>query len=1251
MNQPTLSEIRILVVDDNPEVLHSTARLLGKTGYTVMQATGGEEALAAVRQQRPDLLLMARDMPDTDGVEVCRQIKHDPALAAVFVIIVSEVSAASDEQAEGLEAGADGYIARPIANRELLARLAAYVRIFRLGCSLRVQAAELQASNASLEQARLAALELMKEAEVARERLETANQVLQHEIAERRQTEKIQAFLARTSSAPPDEPFFSALARFLAENLAMDVICVDRLEGDGLTARTEALWCDGGFEENVTYALKDTPCGNVVGKQVCCFPSGVCQHFPLDQVLQDLRAESYVGVTLFDHAGQPIGLIAVISRKPLDNRAVVEATLKLVAVRAAGEMERLRAEESLRETKDHLENLFNYANAPIVVWDAAGHITRFNHAIEELTGLPAADVLGHGLEFLLTDDQRARAMAIIDRASAGERFELVELAIRHLSGSQRTVLWNSAPIYDATGTTQVATIAQGQDITMHKQAEEALRESRAKLEAALASTTDAVFISDACGRLIEFNEAFAVFHRFNNKSECLKDLAEYPAIIDVFMADGELAPLEMWVVPRALRGETGTNVEYRLCRKDTGETWVGSYSFGPIRDASGSVVGSVVVGRDITERKRVENKARQSHDLLANLTRLVPGVVYQYQLFPDGRSAFPYSSHGMNDIYEVTPEEVREDATPVFGRLHPDDYDHVSDLIQESARTLRTFCCEFRVILPRQGLRWRWCQAQPERMEDGSTLWHGIISDITDRREAEKEQKVLRAAVEQSANTIMITDRSGIIEYVNAAFRKSTGYTTAETIGQTPRMLNSGAQDAEFYRLLWAAILRGEIWYGEFHNRRKDGSLYWESATISPVHDEKGEILHFIAIKEDITERKEMLAKLSEALNLAEAGNQAKSEFLAMMSHELRTPLNGVLGFAELLSYTPLNDEQKSYTETIQSSGNHLLSIVDDILDLSSIEKGTLIVQDEMLDIANLVKSSGQAIEKTAMLKGLSFRSVIDPAAPAQIRGDDLRIRQILINLLGNAVKFTSTGSVCLHVATAAESDGSVLIFSVEDTGIGISPETMRVLFQPFTQGDMKLNRTHGGTGLGLAISQRLAAAMGGKITVDSTPGKGSTFRFLLPLGKPAPSAPDAIPSNRRVQDPGNSARENGRSHTGELVLVVEDDSNNRTLAGNMLRSLGYQVEYAADGLDAVDAFSPGKYSAILMDVQMPLMNGLEATEKIRHLESGSHVRIIALTADVMPGNRERFLASGMDDFLSKPFKRDDLAGVLARTT
>ncbi|MFZ4776958.1 MAG: PocR ligand-binding domain-containing protein [Terrimicrobiaceae bacterium] len=499
----------------------------------------------------------------------------------------------------------------------------------------------------------------------------------------------------------------------------------------------------------------------------------------------------------------------------------------------------------------------------------------------------------------------------------------------------------------------------------------------------------------------------------------------------------------------------------------------------------------------------------------------------------------------------------------------------------------------------------------------------------------------------------------GTTHYWNDASEVLYGYPAKEAIGRNlldliiPPEMHEGVREA----IAWMARTLQPIPASELTLLRKDGShiTVFSSHAIVMGHGHRPELF---CIDIDLTDRKraeETLRELNRNLEeatvraekltgKAEAAVRAKSEFLAVVSHELRTPLNGVLGFAELLAETPLDDEQHRFVRTILDSGNHLLEVVNDILDFSSMEKGLMVIDKAPILIEDLVKSSCHPIRKAALDKGLEFHCLTSPDVPAQISGDARRIRQILINLLGNAVKFTSTGSVILRLTTVAEGGSRVVDFSVEDTGPGIPPTKLELLFKPFTQAESTLSRPFEGAGLGLAISKRLAEAMGGSISVLSTPGRGSRFTFRLP--DVATEGPAALPA-----EPAGSP---DLSPLGGLVLVVEDDSVSSLLLGKILSVAGCRAEFAGNGLEAVRTFAPGKFSAILMDMQMPVMDGIEATKKIRKIEADENcgrVPILALTANVMPGDRDRCLAVGMDDFLSKPFKSEQLCAKLVELT
>lgn len=896
--------------------------------------------------------------------------------------------------------------------------------------------------------------------------------------------------------------------------------------------------------------------------------------------------------------------------------------------------------ESFFRTTDFTGHLLENIEAGVIACDQQGRLVLFNRIAREWQGMDPCDIpQSEWADYYgLFESDGVTPMSVetvpLLRAFHGETIKDVELVIAAKNQSPRKVLCSGSRILDDEGRMLGAVVVMN-DITARKQTEERLRQEEEKFRTIADFTSDWETWFGVDGRVLWVNPAMERMTGYT--------ISEFMTMLDPIGAMVAEEDRERVTIAfqKALRGGSAEKFEFRYLHKNGSIFWLEA-SWQPVFDKQGKPLGVRSSGRDITDRKKIENELRESRDMLIGLTNQVPGVVYQYRLYPDGRSCFPFASEGMSAIYEVTPEEVREDATPAFGRLHPLDHDNVSNLIKESAATLQRFHCEFRVVLPRQGFRWRLSDAMPRRLEDGSTLWYGIITDITDRKHAEDELQNLRTAVDQSANTVVITDPSGRIEYANPAFEKSTGYTMEEVIGHNPRVLKSGEQDAVFYHRLWASISSGEIWRGQFHNRRKDGTLYWESATISPVLNALGEVMHYIAIKEDITERKALEANLLEALERAKAANQAKSDFLAVMSHELRTPLNGVLGFAELLSDTPLNEEQQDYARTIRSSGNHLLDVVNDILDFSSLEKGRMILEAARVSVLDLVESSIVSIQKPATDKGLEFLWTIDPAAPSQIVGDERRIRQILINLLGNAVKFTSKGSVSLRVAMSTGTETATLDFSVEDTGPGLSEEMLGLIFRPFTQADTTLHRQFEGTGLGLAISQRLAKGMGGQISVVSDPGRGSRFTLHLPVSRPAAAPPESLAANGPLDAmPVPPHR---------CVLVVEDDPSNRALAGKMLDSIGYRAEFSTNGKEAVAAFAPDKYAAILMDMQMPVMDGLEATRIIRDIEAslGGHAPIVALTANVMPGDSDRCFAAGMDAFISKPFKRETLAAKLA---
>ncbi|PTY00490.1 hypothetical protein DB354_01225 [Opitutus sp. ER46] len=609
-------------------------------------------------------------------------------------------------------------------------------------------------------------------------------------------------------------------------------------------------------------------------------------------------------------------------------------------------------------------------------------------------------------------------------------------------------------------------------------------------------------------------------------------------------------------------------------------------------------------------------------------------------------------------LYGYTLEEIRGQRPGDFLRGPGSDQKTLDD-IRTAAEAGMPYRCEVLNYTKGGESRWVEIEIQPIRDDAGVVVGHMSLQlDVSARREMQDALAKREAEwrfIFECAPVALACEWSAVDGTKRRLFNRAHD----ALLGLTPAQ----KEDPEFFRKItdpadWAEqvrmyrrLERREIDTFSIEKRYRlfDGRVVWTELTFHRAWTPEGGYQQVAAIV-DLTPVKMQAAELKSAKEAAEAANLAKSQFLAMMSHEIRTPMNGVIGMTSLLLDSPLTTEQQDYVDTIRRSGDLLLTIINDILDFSKIESGRMDFEKTEFDLQQAVQGAVDLLMPKARQKGLILTLEIEPTVPARVRGDPTRLRQILVNLTGNAVKFTHQGGVVLAVRLVAQDSRRIeLLFAVRDTGIGI-PESARArLFQAFTQVDASITRRFGGTGLGLAISQRLVTMMGGRLWVESTEGVGSTFYFTFPA---EPAGDDEAPAGEAT------ATERIAPATGsvtppraEQVLVAEDNTVNQKVALLLLQKLGYLADVAADGREVLEAVKRDRYDIILMDVQMPVMDGLAAARAIRDLELPPDEQpwIIAVTASASRADREACIAAGMNDHITKPILYDELCAALER--
>ena len=868
----------------------------------------------------------------------------------------------------------------------------------------------------------------------------------------------------------------------------------------------------------------------------------------------------------------------------------------------------------LQRAKERLDSIFNAA--PIGIGLVQDRVLReVNPFFCHMLGYTADELIGQDARFLYPSNEEYEAISRHGKGSL--ETQLVRKDVKILD-----ILLNSVPLDPSDLTAGMTFTAM--DITGQKWTEQALVDSEKRSRYLIETSPMGIFIYQVNEAgdlmLIEANPATERILGFDTRSYIGKRLEDiFPNVI-------------------------GTELPYRYKKAAvTGKTWsttdlyynddqiAGAYDFVAFQIAPGQVA---VMFSDITARKQTEQKLLESEEKHRTIFQNIQDVYFE--MAPDATilevspSVSKISQYKREDLIGksidqlVVDEKIKNTFLKLlFERGELNDFD-----VPLKDRNDRLLYCSVNVKI--------------ETGSDGTPLKAiGSLRDITERKLAREHISKLERAVEQSPSSVVITDLDGRIEYVNPRFTEITGYTKEEALGQRPSIMKSGEHAREFYKILWDSIRSGKEWRGEFFNRRKDGSTFWEMASISPVRNDLDQITHYIAIKDDITERKNIEQQLVQAKEKAEESDRLKSAFLANMSHEIRTPMNAILGFSEILQHEGIQPEdRREYIKLIHDKGNDLMAIISDLIDISRIEAGDMKLAKTHIRINDMILELFEQVNKEKALKGkneVQVRYRISEDAEYSILSDKNRLRQVFNNLLGNAMKFTNEG----YIEIGYDLLDDHVRFYVKDSGIGITPENQKVIFERFRQEDNSYTRKHGGTGLGLAISKQIVELLGGEIGVDSKPDQGANFYFTLPLEQTT----EALPSGAKVERP---RYQNNLKLATKKILIAEDDSSNYMFLESLLRSTEAELIWARNGQQAVDIHAGrDDIDLILMDIRMPEMNGLQATEKIRSTDND--IPIIALTAFAFADDREKSVEAGCTEHLAKPVKIEELKRILQK--
>jgi PAS domain S-box-containing protein len=874
------------------------------------------------------------------------------------------------------------------------------------------------------------------------------------------------------------------------------------------------------------------------------------------------------------------------------------------------------AEENLRKSEEHYRTLLTAIPDLMFRLDGEGRFIDYHADDSSILFVPPEKFLGKHYKEILPPDVSKKYEKIIREVKRTGEIGKLEYEVKLNNNEMR--------FYEARVTCyRDECVAIIRDMTEQKKAEKALVESENKYRTIFENVQDVFYRTDFNGIIVEISpsvEKYSGYKReelIGNSVDILYyNLEDRKYFIETLKEKGILVDYEM-----------------RFKSKD-GNLLYSSANAHILFDVNNNPIGIEGSLRDISERKKIEDILKESEERY----RILIETMNEGVILVDNDDTIQFVNRKWCDIYGYEPEEVIGKIG--YAILVMEEDRHIILEKNSSRLGLVSDSYELKGLKKSGELIWLNINGTPVKDKTGKVIGSvGIMTDITERKHAEEELKKLSRAVEQSPISIVITDTKGNIEYVNPKFVALTGYLPEEAVGRNPRILKSGETPKGDYKMLWDTILAGNDWVGEFHNKKKNGKLYWESALISPIKNSGGNITHFLAVKEDITEKRQKEIELITAKEKAEESERLKSSFLANMSHELRTPMVGILGFAELMKDIAESTELKNFADNIMKSGKRLLETLNLILDLSRIEAGKLEIKTSEVDIVQLIKEVYVNYINEAEKKNLKI--LFNTSEEVFIsKVDERMLWESINNLINNAIKYTKAGEIQIDVSS--DKNKKKAYIKVKDTGIGIPKESQNTIFEEFRQVSEGYSRGFEGTGLGLTITKNFIEKIGGNISVESDIGVGSVFTIELPLLKfyditaPVKEAKVIIEEEKPIIE-----------NKDAYILCVDDDSFTREYLEYIIKDF-YKISFANNGLIAIEMSKSNNFSLILMDINLGKgMDGIETARKIRKLPGYEKIPVIAMTAFAMKGEREEFLNSGMNDYISKPFKSIELIEII----